>query len=93
VGVCIDTCHAFAAGKLPFDDVDKGYDLRTKSAYEETWNQFDKVVGFKYLAGLHLNDSRAPLGSKRDLHANLGYSHFHVNKDTAFYLSNHSVYS
>jgi AP endonuclease 1 len=41
--------------------------------YEETWREFDKVVGFKYLAGLHLNDSRSTLGSQRDLHANLGY--------------------
>jgi endonuclease IV len=54
------------------DDV--GYDLRTEETYNETWDQFDKIVGFKYLSGLHLNDSRSALGSKRDLHANLGYS-------------------
>jgi AP endonuclease-1 len=51
---------------------DSGYDLRTKDVYEETWRIFDNVVGFKYLAGLHLNDSRSTLGSERDLHANLG---------------------
>jgi AP endonuclease 1 len=74
VGVCIDTCHAFAAG-THFGDWDNvGYDIRTKDTYNETWSQFDKTVGFRYLAGLHLNDSRSTLGSKRDLHANLGYS-------------------
>lgn len=51
-----------------------GYDLRTKEVYEETWRIFDNIVGFKYLAGLHLNDSRSTLGSQRDLHANLGYT-------------------
>ena len=50
----------------------EGYDLRTEAAYEETWTQFDTIVGFKNLAGIHLNDSRSTLGSKRDLHANLG---------------------
>lgn len=43
VGVCIDTCHAFAAG----------YDLRTPEAFEKTMSQFDKIVGMKYLKGLH----------------------------------------
>lgn len=62
VGVCIDTCHAFAAG----------YDLRTPSAFAETMAEFDKIVGLKYLKALHLNDSKAPLGSHRDLHANIG---------------------
>jgi AP endonuclease 1 len=63
VGVCIDTCHAFAAG----------YDLRTETEYEKTWKKFERIVGFKYLLGLHLNDSRSTLGSGRDLHANIGY--------------------
>jgi endonuclease IV len=49
-----------------------GYDLRTEPTYDATWKQFDTILGFKYLAGLHLNDSRSTLGSKRDLHANLG---------------------
>jgi len=51
---------------------DVGYDIRTEDTYHTTWNTFDRVIGFKYLAGLHLNDSRSTLGSKRDLHANLG---------------------
>ncbi|KAG6012001.1 hypothetical protein E4U41_005413 [Claviceps citrina] len=62
VGVCIDTCHAFAAG----------HDLRTPEAFEETMRAFDRVVGFGYLKALHLNDSKAPFNSNRDLHANIG---------------------
>lgn len=62
VGVCIDTCHAFAAG----------YDLRTPEGFEKTMAEFDRVVGLKYLRALHLNDSKAPFGSHRDLHANIG---------------------
>ena len=62
VGVCLDTCHAFAAG----------YDLRTPEAFARTLAEFDRVVGLKYLRALHLNDSKAPFGSHRDLHANIG---------------------
>ncbi|KAK4043644.1 xylose isomerase-like protein [Parachaetomium inaequale] len=62
VGVCIDTCHAFAAG----------YDLRTPEAFASTMAEFDAVVGLKYLRAFHLNDSKAPFGSHRDLHANIG---------------------
>ncbi len=62
VGVCIDTCHAFAAG----------YDLRTFSACEATFKEFDEVVGFHYLRGLHLNDSKGKLGSRVDRHESLG---------------------
>lgn len=62
VGVCIDTCHAFAAG----------YDLRTPEAFRRTMKEFDEVVGLKYLKALHLNDSKAPFNSHRDLHQNIG---------------------
>ncbi len=62
VGVCIDTCHMFTAG----------YDIRDKEAYEKTWNEFDKIIGFKYLKGMHLNDSKPPLGSHVDRHHSLG---------------------
>lgn len=62
VGVCLDTCHAFAAG----------YDLRDRKALEETLGVFDRTVGIGYLRALHLNDSKAPFASHRDLHANIG---------------------
>lgn len=62
VGVCLDTCHAFAAG----------YDLRTPEAYKSTIETFDNVIGLKYLRAFHINDSKAPLASGRDLHANIG---------------------
>ena len=62
LGVCVDTCHAFAAG----------YDLRTETVYEEFMSKFEKVIGLEYLCAMHLNDSKAPLGAKRDLHANIG---------------------
>ncbi|KAI2638031.1 AP endonuclease [Xylaria nigripes] len=62
VGVCIDTCHAFAAG----------YDLRSPEAFATTMSKFDEVVGMSYLRALHINDSKAPFESHRDLHANIG---------------------
>ncbi len=62
VGVCIDTCHIFTAG----------YDLRTKEAYEETMKKFDTIIGFEYLAGMHLNDSKPDLGSRVDRHDSIG---------------------
>jgi len=62
IGVCLDTCHTFAAG----------YDLRTHEACQDTFAQFDKLVGFKYLRGMHLNDSKKPLNSHVDRHESLG---------------------
>lgn len=62
VGVCIDTCHAFAAG----------YDLRTREACEQTFEQFDKIVGFTYLRGMHLNDAKSEFASRVDRHHSLG---------------------
>ena len=62
VGVCIDTCHMFTSG----------YDIRTRETYEEAWNNFDKIVGRKYLMGMHINDSKPPLGSRVDRHHSLG---------------------
>ncbi len=62
VGVCIDTCHAFTAG----------YDLKSKKGFEDTFNQFETIVGFKYLKGMHLNDSKKEHGSRVDRHDNLG---------------------
>lgn len=62
VGVCIDTCHTFAAG----------YDLSTEAGYEETFAQFDRIVGFNYLCGIHLNDSKKGVGSHVDRHESIG---------------------
>lgn len=62
IGICIDTCHIFAAG----------YDIRTKKAWDETLCEFDKKVGLKHLYALHVNDSMKPFGSKKDRHAPLG---------------------
>ena len=62
IGVCIDTCHIFAAG----------YDIRTKEGLEHTLQEFDKKIGLKYLMAFHLNDSQKGLGSRVDRHAQLG---------------------
>lgn len=62
VGVCLDTCHVFAAG----------YDLRSPEAYAETMQKFDKEIGLEYLKAFHVNDSKAPLASYRDMHARIG---------------------
>lgn len=62
IGVCIDTCHAFAAG----------YDLTKLEFYNEFMYNFDKIVGLKYLSAMHLNDSKFALGCKKDRHESLG---------------------
>lgn len=62
VGVCIDTCHAFVAG----------YDIRDQDSFTNVFTEFDSIVGFKYLKGMHLNDSKKELGSRVDRHHSLG---------------------
>lgn len=62
VGVCLDTCHSFAAG----------YDLSTEEGCERVFEQFDREVGFKYLRGMHLNDALKPVGSRVDRHSPMG---------------------
>ncbi len=62
VGVCLDTCHTFAAG----------YDLTTANACDETFGLFDEIVGFTYLRGMHLNDAMKPIASRVDRHSPLG---------------------
>lgn len=62
LGVCIDTCHIFAAG----------YDLRTPEACQATFEEFDRVVGLPWLYAFHLNDSQKPLGCRVDRHKPLG---------------------
>jgi len=62
VGFCIDSCHTFAAG----------YDLRTREAYDATMTELEEVVGFEYLCGVHVNDSKVDLGSRVDRHHSIG---------------------
>lgn len=62
VGICIDTCHTFAAG----------YDLTTEEACENTFRLFDEIVGFNYLRGVHLNDSKKEVRSRVDRHESIG---------------------
>lgn len=62
IGVCIDTCHALAAG----------YDLKTESGYNKTMEEFNEKIGFKYISGVHLNDSKNDVGSKKDRHDSIG---------------------
>ena len=62
LGVCLDTAHTFEAG----------YDLSNKEGMEKTLEQFDKMVGLKRLHLIHLNDSKTPLGSRKDRHWHIG---------------------
>jgi len=62
VGVCLDTCHAFAAG----------YDITNKEGYESYISQVDKIIGLENVYCWHLNDSKFGLGEKRDRHENIG---------------------
>jgi deoxyribonuclease-4 len=62
LGVCLDTCHVFAAG----------YELRTPDGYADTMSEFGRIVGFEQLKALHLNDSKGDLGSRKDRHDHIG---------------------
>jgi len=62
VGVCLDTAHTLAAG----------YEIRTKEGYDETFSRFDRIVGFHYLKGMHINDSKKELATRVDRHDSLG---------------------
>jgi deoxyribonuclease-4 len=62
IGVCLDTCHMFSAG----------YDIRTPESYEQTMKEFDNIVGFSKLKGMHLNDSKVVYQSRVDRHQSLG---------------------
>jgi len=61
VGVCIDTCHAYTSG----------YDLSTPESFEKVFDEFERIVGFRYLKGMHLNESKKAFGSRVDRHDNL----------------------
>lgn len=62
VGVCIDTAHTLAAG----------YDIKTPEGFTETFRHFDEVIGFSYLRGMHINDSKKDLGTRVDRHDSIG---------------------
>ena len=62
IGICVDTCHIFAAG----------YDISSAGGYQETWKQFDSLIGLSHLKVFHLNDSMKGLASRIDRHANIG---------------------
>lgn len=62
IGICFDTAHSFAAG----------YDFTTKKKYNDMWNDFDDVIGLKYLYAFHLNDTEKELGSRVDRHTHIG---------------------
>ena len=61
-GVCFDTCHAFTSG----------YDMKSAAGFKETFWKFDEIIGFGYLKGMHLNDSKKDFATRVDRHENLG---------------------
>jgi len=61
VGVCLDTCHTYSAG----------YDIKNPDGFRQTFEEFDRIVGFQYLKGMHLNDTKKELNSRVDRHDNL----------------------
>lgn len=69
VGVCIDTCHAFSAG----------YDLSTAASADKVFEEFNNIVGFRHLQGMHLNDTMKPMGSRVDRHDNIGKGFLGIN--------------
>lgn len=69
VGICLDTCHIFAAG----------YDIRTPKSYEKTMETFDSIIGLEHLYLIHLNDSKKDLGSRVDRHEHIGKGAIGIN--------------
>jgi deoxyribonuclease-4 len=69
VGVCIDTCHSFTAG----------YNLKDPVGYEQTWKEFEDIVGFGYLRGIHLNDSKKELATRVDRHDSVGKGYLGID--------------
>jgi deoxyribonuclease-4 len=62
IGVCLDTCHTYSAG----------YDIKTEEGYQKTFEEFDRIVGFNYLKGMHLNDTKKEFASRVDRHDSIG---------------------
>ena len=80
VGVCIDTCHAYTSG----------YDLRNEEAFQATFQQFEKLIGFQYLKGMHINDSKKELGTRVDRHESIGKGF--IGLDAFKFLMNDSIF-
>jgi deoxyribonuclease-4 len=78
VGVCIDTCHAYTSG----------YDVKSKEGFIKTFEKFSEVIGFKYLRGMHLNDSKKEFGTRVDRHDNIGKGF--LGEETFAFLMNDS---
>ena len=78
LGICLDTCHAFASG----------YDIRTKQAINKTLKEFDQKIGLKHLKLFHFNDSKTELGSNKDRHENIGKGM--IGKEAFKLIINHS---
>ena len=79
IGVCIDTCHIFAAG----------YDIRTKEGWDLCLKEFEEKIGLRHLYALHVNDSLKPLGSRKDRHASLGKGE--IGLDSFKYMMRHPL--
>ncbi len=79
IGICLDTAHAFEAG----------YDLSRKEEIERTLESFDRMIGLKRLHLLHLNDSKTPLGSRKDRHWHIGEGY--IGPEGFRYLINHPL--
>ncbi len=80
MGVCLDTAHTF----------ESGHDLSNKVGIERTIELFDRTIGLKRLHLFHLNDSKTPLGSRRDRHWHIGEGH--IGLDGFRYLVNHPLF-
>jgi deoxyribonuclease-4 len=81
LAVCVDTCHLLAAG----------YDIRTPRTFAAVAKEFGRVIGWKFLAALHLNDSKTPLGSRVDRHEHIGKGH--VGREAFRLVLNHPHFS
>jgi deoxyribonuclease-4 len=79
IGVCLDTAHSFEAG----------YDLSNEDGIERTLENFNQTLGLKRLHLLHLNDSKTPLGSRKDRHWHIGEGH--IGREGFRYLVNHPL--
>ena len=82
IGVCIDTCHLFVSG----------YDISTKDKFAKVMNQFTKIIGLRYLKGVHLNGSRSPFKSYHDVHAAIQSPDNHIPLEAFEWLMNSPIF-